>query len=133
MEQAAAVIRLVREFMAGRPGQFRDRIPFLKQGGIELEWAAADGGVAFATFYESGQSATLGVFGYDPGSEAVRGVLDGLRRTLGLGAAETEPSVGPLVVVAALPGRPEWLPVLHLLNTSLAATFFQAVAQRQAP
>ena len=133
LEQAAGVIRLMREFMAGRGGQFRERIPFLKRGDIELEWAAATGGVAFATFYESGKAATLGVFAYDPASEAGQGVLDGLRQTLGLGAAETETSPGPLVVVATLPADPEWLPILHLLNTSLAATFFQAVAQRQSP
>lgn len=130
LEQAAGLIRLVREFMAGRSGQFRERIPFLKRGDIELEWAAADGGVAFATFYESGKAATLGVFAFDPTSEAGHGVLEGLRQTLGLGAAETEPTTGPLVVVAALPGEPEWLPTLHLLNTSLAATFFQAVVNR---
>jgi hypothetical protein len=133
LEQAANVIRLVREFMAGRPAQFRERIPFLKRGNIELEWAAATEDVAFATFYESGKAATLAVFAWDPSTEAGRGVLDGLRQTLGLGAAETEPSPGPLVVVAALPADPEWLPILHLLNTSLAATFFQAVATRQAP
>lgn len=133
LENAAEVIRLVREFMAGKSNQFRERIPFLKRGEIELEWAAATGGVAFATFYESNKAATLGVFAFDPTSEAGEGVLEGLRQTLGLGAAETEPSAGPLVVVAALPGKPEWLPTLHLLNTSLAATFFQAVANRQAP
>jgi len=133
LEQAASVIRLVREFMAGRASQFRERIPFLKRGDIELEWAAATGDVAFATFYESGKAATLGVLAYDPASEAGQGVLEGLRQTLGLGAAETELSQGPLVVIAALPGNPEWLPILHLLNTSVAATFFQAVASRQAP
>lgn len=133
LEQAASVIRLIREFMSGRGGQFRERIPFLKRGDIELEWAAATGGVAFATFYESGKAATLGVFAFDPTSEAGKGVLDGLRQTLGLGAEETHSAGGPLVVVAALPGDPEWLPILHLLNTSLAATFFQAVAKRQTP
>ena len=130
LEQAAALIRLVREFMLGRPAQFRERLPFLKRGDIELEWAAATEDVAFATFYESGKAATLSVFAYDPSTEAGRGVLDGLRQTLGLGAAETEPTPGPLVVVAAMPGNPEWLPTLHLLNTSLAATFFQAIAAR---
>ncbi len=133
LEQAAGVIRLVREFMSGRGAQFRERIPFLKRGDMELEWAAATDGVAFSTFYESGKAATLGVFAFDPNSEAGRGVLEGLRHTLGLGAEETEPSAGPLAVVAALPGKPEWLPTLHLLNTSLAATFFQAVATRQTP
>jgi hypothetical protein len=133
LDQAAGVIRLVREFMAGRPTQFRERIPFLKRGDVELEWAAATEAVAFATFYESGKAATLGVFAYDPASEAGHGVLEGLRQTLGLGAAETEPTPGPLAVVAALPGRPEWQATLHLLNTSLAATFFLAVANRQTP
>ena len=133
LEQAAEVIRLVQEFMAGQSTQFRKRVPFLKRGDIELEWAAATGGVAFATFYEAGVAATLSAFAFDPNTEAGHGVLQGLRQSLGLGAAEIEPTSGPLVVVAALPGKPEWLPTLHLLNTSLAATFFQAVASRQAP
>jgi hypothetical protein len=29
-----------------------------------------------------------------------------------------------------LPGKAEWLPTMHLLNTSLAALFFQAAAGR---
>lgn len=30
-------------------------------------------------------------------------------------------------VITSLPGRPELLPALHLLNTSLASVFFQSL------
>lgn len=129
MEQAAKVVGMMREFLSNQPAQFRAPLPFLKRGAIELEWASAQGGVAFATFYESGQAATLGVMAWDPSNEAGQGVLSGLRQNLELGPEVTDGAEGPLMVVAALPGRPEWLPTLHLLNTSLAAVYFAALAK----
>lgn len=124
LKQAADVVGLMRTFLSGKPVQFRDRIPFLKHGDIDIEWVASEDGVAFATFYLDGQAATLAVLASDPASEAGQGVLLGFRNSLGLGAAEIEPIPGPLAVMASLPGSPEWFPTLHLLNTSLAAVYF---------
>ena len=124
LQQAADVVRLMRSFLGGKPVQFRDRIPFLKHGNIDIEWVASDDGVAFATFYLDGQASTMAVLVTDPSSEAGQGVLQGFRKSLGLGAAEIEPVPGPLAVMAALPGSPEWFAILHLLNTSLAAVYF---------
>lgn len=127
LEQAVKVVGLMREFLSTMPAQFRAAVPFLKRGSVELEWASATGGVAFATFYESSQAATLAVMASDPNSEAGRGVLGGLRQHLGLAPEVIAPTEGPMMVVAALPGAAEWQPILHLLNTSLAAVYFAAV------
>jgi hypothetical protein len=124
LPQAADVVRLMRAFLSGKPVQFRDRIPFLKQGNIDIEWVASEDGVAFATFYLDGEATTMAVLARDPNSEAGQGVLQGFRKSLGLGAAEIEPIPGALAVMATMPGSPEWFPTLHLLNTSLAAVYF---------
>jgi hypothetical protein len=132
LEQAVKVVGLMREFLSTMPAQFRAPLPFLKRGSVELEWASATGAVAFATLYESGQAATLAVMASDPKSEAGQGVLGGLQQSLGLSPAEVAPTDGPLMVVAALPGAPEWQPILHLMNTSLAAVYFSAVMKDEA-
>jgi hypothetical protein len=133
-EQAAKVCGLLDEFMRTQPREFRQRLPFLTRGDWELEWSAAEGGVAFVVIHESGEPATLGVMvsGQDPA--ASEGILEGFRHSI-LGPALDRfvpedrdrifSGAGPLVVMTAMPGRPELLPTLHLLNTSLAAVFFR--------
>ena len=74
LQQAADVVRLMRSFLGGKPVQFRDRIPFLKHGNIDIEWVASEDGVAFATFYLDGQASTMAVLVTDPSSEAGQGV-----------------------------------------------------------
>ncbi|WP_321474353.1 hypothetical protein [uncultured Paludibaculum sp.] len=130
LEQAEKVVRLMREFLSTMPAQFRAAVPFLKRGSIELEWASATGGVAFATFHESGQAATLAVMASDPFNEAGQGVLAGLQQSLNFDPEVVAPVEGPLMVVAALPGAAEWQPILHLLNTSLAAVYFGAILKQ---
>lgn len=136
-EQAAKVCGLIDEFLKGQPREFRARLPFLTRGDWELEWSAAEGGVAFVVFHESGEPATMGVMvsGEDPA--ASQGILEGFRDSI-LGPAldrfvpEDRDRVfagsGPMVVMTAMPGRPELLPTLHLLNTSLAAVFFRRLS-----
>jgi len=136
-EQAAKVCGLFDEFLKGQPREFRERIPFVTRGDWELEWSAAEGGVAFVVFHESGEPATMGVLvsGVDPA--ASEGTLEGFRHSI-LGPAldrfvpEDRERVfagsGPMLLMTAIPGRPELLPTLHLLNTSLAAVFFRRLA-----
>jgi hypothetical protein len=131
MEQAAAVCRLMRELLSARPSQFRDKVAFLKRGDIELEWNAAEGGVAFATFYEAGEPLTVAALAYESGSEAGRGVREGFFQMLRAKPFDGLPDDStPLLLIAALPGRPESLPLMQLLNTTLAAVYFTAVSTR---
>lgn len=141
LEQAAQVVGLMREFLAGKPAQFREPLPFLKHGEWELEWEAASGGVAFAVFLESGKPATLGVLLSRADAEADAGMAQGFEQAvlspfLGeLLPAEREQifasdGATPLLLAAALPGRPELLPTAHLLNSALAAVYFKAVEKR---
>lgn len=140
-EQAAQIIGLMREFLAGKPTQFREPLPFLKRGDWELEWEAASGGVAFAVFLEGGRPATLGILLARIDAEADGGMATGFEQAVlapFLGEilpAEREQlfasdGVTPLLLAAALPGRPELLPTAHLLNSALAAVYFTAVEKR---
>ena len=43
--QGEAVCDLFRRYLADRPATFRDKLPFLRKGDIELDWSAATGGV----------------------------------------------------------------------------------------
>lgn len=137
-EQASQVIGLMREFLSGKPTQFKSAVTFLKRGEWELEWEAASGGVAFAAFLESGRPAAVGVLLARLDAEADAGMLGGfeqavLQPVLGeLLPVEKEQLLGlagtnPLLIAAVLPGRPELAPTLHLLNTALGAVYFKAM------
>src|SRR5260370_19540719 len=70
-EQGRAVCTLFTEFLKNRPPEFQDKIGFLKRGNFALDWASAEGGVAMATFSESGEPASMGVLlsGYDSAAD----------------------------------------------------------------
>lgn len=135
-DQAAKVVALMRQFVAGRPASFRDRLPFMNRGEWELDWNAAEGGVAFASFHEGGEPASLCVMlsGRDP--DACAGMSAGFEQAVlgpilgGLTDTEREKlfgGEGPRLVMVQLPGRPELNPTVQLLNAALAAAFFRAV------
>lgn len=140
-EQASKVIGLMREFLHGRPPEFRAIIPFLNRPSIELEWTSAPGGVAFATIYETGKPLSMAVLTARVNAEADAGMLSGfeqgvLQPTMGeLTTDELAQLFGdseePLLLMVVFPGSPEFLPALHLMNTALAAVFFQAVQKQQ--
>jgi len=125
LEDARRVVGVMREFLAGKPAQFKDAIPFLKHGAVELEWNAASGGVAFFAWSVDGSPAVFGAMVSDAASEAGLGVLGGFANTLNL--ADRPATSGETIWLAALPGRPEILPLLHLLTTSLGSAFFGAL------
>ena len=52
---------LFLDFLSENPPEFRKALPFLKKGSTELQWAAADGGVAFAAFFEENRPVSMGV------------------------------------------------------------------------
>jgi hypothetical protein len=130
LEDARRVVGVMREFLHGKPEQFKAAIPFLKKGAVELEWNAGSGGVAFFSWSVEGSPAAFGAMVAEASGEAGTGVLGGFAGLMKLEAAPA--AEGRTVWVASLPGRLDTLPLLHLLTTSLGAAFFGAVEQAQA-
>jgi hypothetical protein len=140
-EQAARIVALMRSFVAGRPAEFRERLPFMKQGDWEADWKAAAGGVAFVSFHEAGEPVSLGVLlaGIDPAADM--GMSSGFEQAVlspMLGPLKPEEreqlfgGEGPRLIVLLLPGRPELNPAAQLLNAALAAVFFRALRTAEA-
>ncbi len=134
LPQGRTVCNLFAEFLAERPAEFRETLPFLNKFEIELQWAAAAGGSAFASFFHEGQALGMGIMlsGAEPKSDAQ--MLEALRVSI------LEPMMGPTVaakltsmderpgvLLVELPDRPELTPTLHLLITALASVYFRAV------
>src|SRR5262245_66598076 len=57
-EEGQRICSLWAEFLAGRPPEFREKLPFLKRD-LGLEWMAAPGGVALASFYDNQGPTTI--------------------------------------------------------------------------
>lgn len=130
LEDARRVVGVMREFLAGKPEQFKEPIPFLKRGAVELEWNAGAAGVAFFAWTVEGSPAAFGAMVSEAMSEAGVGVLGGFAATMKLDS--TPPAQGQTIWLAALPGRLETLPLIHLLTSSLGAVFFDAVEKSRA-
>jgi len=130
LEDARRVVGVMREFLAGKPGQFKAPLPFLKRGAVELEWNAGAGGVAFFAWTVEGAPAAFGAMVCEAFSESGAGVLGGFAATMKL--ERMPPAQGRTVWLAALPGGMETLPLIHLLTSSLGAAFFAAVDQAKA-
>lgn len=135
-EQARKVIELVRDFLRNRPPQFRDKLEFLKQGSLELEWLAAPGGVAFASIDEDGVPLSMAVLLSGREWEADAGMITGFRQGVieplmgGMSEDEVQQIFSderPLVLMGVMRGNPERVPLLHMLNTALASVYFEAL------
>lgn len=140
-EQAAKVVALMRSFVAGQPAEFRERLPFMKEGDWVADWKAASDGVAFVSFHEAGEPVSLAVLlaGIDPAADM--GMSGGFEQAVlnpMLGALKPEErgklfgGDGPRLIVLLLPGRPELNSAVQLLNAALGAVFFRAVHRAEA-
>lgn len=126
-----AVCDLFRRYLADRPPQFRDRLPFLRRGDIELDWSAAEGGVALASLFCSNEPASISVLLSGRNIEADRmmaevfgeNVLDVLFAGEFREVLEIEER--PLVVQVLFPCEPEWAPAVQLLSAALASVYFR--------
>jgi hypothetical protein len=133
LEQGQAVCTLFGDFLAERPGEFRERLPFLNNSDIELQWAAAAGGAAFAAFFGGGETLSMGVLlsGVNEESDAL--MIDALREhaagpMLGEDAERLLDSPErPLLLQMHMPDQPERLPAVQLLSTALASVYFRAI------
>ncbi|MFN3322580.1 MAG: hypothetical protein ACK5AZ_03705 [Bryobacteraceae bacterium] len=132
-EQGEKVCSLFRDWLSMQPTEFRAPVPFLKRGDIEMQWAAASGGVAFASFFESGSALSMSVLLSGVDEEADLGMLAGLVSSviepiLGIEARRIlEVRERPLLATIILPGSPELAPTLQLLTTALASVFFRTI------
>jgi len=129
LEQGRMVCNLFAEFLATQPMEFRARLPFLTKGEIELEWAAAAGGAAYAAFFQDGVARSMGVLVAGLDAQADRQMVEGLRETV-LGPMLGSAAIGeerPMAVLVIMPEAPELTPTLQLLMTALASVYFRAV------
>jgi len=133
IEQGQSVCKLFGSFLADHPAEFRERLPFLKNTDIELQWAAASGGAAFAAFFGEGHTLSIGVLltGVNEESDAL--MLDALRESVAVpmlgkeADALLESPQRPLMLQLQMPDQPEKLPAVQLLSTALASVYFRTI------
>ena len=129
--EGEAVCDLFRRYLADRPPQFRDRLPFLKRGDIELDWSAADGGVALASLFCSTEPASISVLLSGQNEDADRIMTEVFRENVLdlLFAGEFNEVLDiaerPLVIQVLFPCDPEWAPAVQLLSAALASVYFR--------
>ena len=133
--QGEAVCDLFRRFLSDRPPAFRERLPFLRRGDIDLDWTAAAGGVALASLFLSDEPAAISVLltGSDPEADCMmsevfrENVLDLL--FCGQFHEALEVPERPLLVQVMFPSDPEWTPALQLLSAALASVYFRSILE----
>ena len=135
LAQGRSVCNLFAEFLAERPAEFRETLPFLNKQEIELQWAAAGGGAAFASFFHNGRALAMAVLltGADPDADAqmlealMISVLEpmlGEETAARLGQLSERPGV---LLLVPPHDEPELNPTVQLLITALASVYFRAV------
>lgn len=137
LPQGQVVCNLFAEFLANHPGEFRERLPFLNKGDVELEWAAASGGAAFATFLSEGRPAGMGILLSGTNAESDTQMAAAFRESVlapmfGDNAPVTGEGNKPAVEMLQFDDRPELIPTVQLLTTALASVYFRAIRQMAA-
>ena len=134
LPQGRTVCNLFAQFLSERPPEFREPLTFLNKSSVELDWAAAGGGSAFASFFHEGKPLGMAVLlsGADPESDeqmlqaihlSILEPILGPDRAQDLGQIEERPGV----LLVEMNDQPELIPTLHLLMTALASVYFRAV------
>ena len=138
VQQGRAICNMFAEFLAGRPGEFREQLPFVAKGNVELEWAAAGGGAAFAAFFAEGKPVTMGILLSGADEEADTNMVEALRVSvvdpmLGdkAGSSLDRPDL-PAMINVQMGDQPELIPAVQLLSTALASVYFRAVEAMRA-
>lgn len=137
-EEGQMVCSLFAEFLSSRTAEFRERLPFLKKGDYELEWAVAPGGVALASFFESQAPQSTGILLCGLNAEADGLMLEMFRQAVlepllpgdaeGIERCIAAPE-RPLLLHILFPGEPEFGPTLQLLSAALASVFFRCMLE----
>lgn len=132
-DQGKAVCALFLEFLSSQPTEFRAKLPFIKQGDTELQWAAAEGCTAYAAFFEEGEPRSMGVLLSGLNEEADRNMMEGLREAVVIPAFGEDAvkyaaaAERPLLLNVIFPGAPEANPRTQLLATALASVYFRVM------
>ena len=135
--QGEAVCELFHRFLADRPAAFRDRLPFLRRGDIELDWSAAAGGVALASLFCSGDPAAISVLlsGIDGDADAMMAEVFGKMCWMCCFQASSKKfwkfEERPLVIQVLFPTDPEWMPAVQLLSAALASVYFRSLLEEE--
>ena len=123
-------------FLAERPPEFRERLPFLRRD-LELEWTAAPGGVALASFHTGQAPCSMGILLAGVDAEADRIMLDAWRDNVigplmggdagdyGLAAER------PLLINVLFPEAAEFGSALELMAAALASVYFRNALARK--
>lgn len=122
---------LFLDFLSENPPEFRKALPFLKKGSTELQWAAADGGVAFAAFFEENRPVSMGVLISGLVPEADEQMLASIHEAIfGEQPAEMlEAPERPLMLNVLFPDSVELHPQVQLLSTALASVYFRVIGE----
>lgn len=138
LPQGQVVCNLFAEFLAARPAEFREKLPFLNKVDVDLQWAAASGGAAFMALIAGAEPLAMGILLSGADSSADEQMIDALRTSV-LGPMLGEDSLAladvpgrPAAVLLQLPGSPEHTPLVQLLTTALASVYFRAVEKMAA-
>jgi hypothetical protein len=126
VEEGEKICGLFAEWLGGQPGQFREPIPFLTRGDMELEWDAAAGGVAMAGLYSGREALSMSLLLSGIDAEADQGILNGFLQMMPPGAFQPA-AERPLLITLLVPEIPEAIPTIQLLTTALASVFFRTV------
>ena len=134
-DQGKAVCALFLDFLSSRGLEFREKLPFLKKGETELEWAAASGGAALASFYESGEPLCMAILLSGINPEADRQMIAALRQTVldAVLGPQAESFAGaperPIALNVIFPDHAELVPQTQLLITALASVYFRVMLE----
>jgi hypothetical protein len=136
-EEGQRVCNLWADFLGSRPPEFREKLPFLKRD-LELEWTAAPGGVALASFYDNEGPRTMGILLAGVDAEADRVMLDAWRSNVlepllspeSTAFQQTEDR--PALLNLVFPGPAELVPALQMMMTALCSVYFRCVAELHA-
>lgn len=133
-EEGQRVCGLLADFLAGRPAEFREKLPFLKKD-LELEWTAAPGGVALASFHDADAPRTMCILLAGLDAEADRMMLQAWRENVVTpllrdnASMLSEVTERPALVSIVFPGEPDLMPAIQLMTTALASVYFRCMMQ----
>ena len=117
-------------FLAERKPEFRERLPFLRRD-LELEWSAAPGGTALASFHTGKAPCSMGILLTGVDAEADRIMLNAWRDNvigplMGGDASDfAQVSERPVLINILFPEAAEFGSSLQLMAAALASVYFR--------
>ena len=134
-EEGQKLCALFAELLANRPPEFRDKLEFVNRGEFELEWTAAAGGAAMASFYSEGRPVCLGILvsGMQPSVDSM--MIEAFEQTvLRLIYGDESMEIArlaerPCILFASMPETEQWTGAAQLMYAAIGSVYFRAVLQ----